>query len=232
MAGDMALPVVILAGGKGTRLGDLTRDTPKSLIEVAGKPFIVHQIEALWRRGYTDFTVCLGHHWEKFLEADAVPESVKFLNDGDTPAGTGGALRRAADLIGGPFLWMYGDAYLPTDYRKIEAEFLASCKPALMTVYENSGRWDRSNVEVEDGKIRHYDKVAPTLFARHIDYGMGGLTPRAFNDCPPGIPLDLAVVFQSLLERGLLASYEVKERFYEIGSLDGLLETRMYLEGK
>ena len=234
----MTIPVAILAGGLGTRLGALTADTPKSLIEVAGKPFIQWQIERLWDQGFWRVYVCTGYK-EGMVRGQINPyqgcpldNNIRFLHDGDMPIGTGGALCRAADIIGGPFLWMYGDAYLPTDYRKVEQAFLASGQPALLAVYENDGRWDTSNIVMEDGEIRDYDKGHPSMFARHIDYGMGGLTPQAFNGVSPEVPLDLGTVFQRLIRETRLAPYEVKERFYEIGSLDGLTETRMYLEGK
>jgi NDP-sugar pyrophosphorylase family protein len=63
----------------------------------------------------------------------------------------------------------------------------------------------------------------------HIDYGLGVFDRRAFADVPAGVPHDLADVFQQLLKRDDLAAYEVKERFYEIGSFAGIKDLEAYL---
>jgi NDP-sugar pyrophosphorylase family protein len=146
---------------------------------------------------------------------------VEYSWDGATPQGTGGAVRKALPLLGESFLVMYGDSYLLCDYAAVEQTFLASGKQALMTVFRNDGQWDTSNVEFRDGQIIAYDKrhLTPRMF--HIDYGLGVFRSHLFEELPEAGG-DLAVIFQTALARNELAALEVNERFYEIGSFDGL----------
>ena len=230
----MTLPAAILAGGVATRLGDLTRDTPKSLIDVAGKPFILHQLDLLLAHGLTDIVVCTGHLGDRVEEVvgdgSRYGVRVRYSPDGPTPVGTGGALRHAAPLLGEAFLVLYGDSYLECDYRAVERAFHASRGPALLTVMRNDDRWDRSNVLCVNSRIERYSKEHRTADMQHIDYGLAAIRADVFLAYTDGGPLDLARVYEDLAARGELAAYEVSERFYEIGTPSGLAETRQHLE--
>ncbi len=231
----MTLPVAILAGGLATRLGPLTAARPKSLLDVAGQPFAVHQLELLRRHGLREVVFCLGHLGEQVEAAlgdgAAWGLRLRYSYDGPRLLGTGGALRRALPLLGEAFFVLYGDSYLDCDYAAVAAAFRASGALGLMTVFRNDGQWDRSNVHFAEGRIWRYDKHSQTPAMRHIDYGLGALRAEAFAAYPPDEPLDLASIYQDLLGRGQLAAYEVTQRFYEIGSAAGLEETRRFLAG-
>jgi NDP-sugar pyrophosphorylase family protein len=94
-----------------------------------------------------------------------------------------------------------------------------------MTVFPNEGKYDASNVEYVSGAIVAYDKRNPTPAMRHIDYGLGVFRSRAFASIGEGEEGDLSQVYRNLLAQGDLAALEVRERFYEIGSFEGLRET-------
>jgi NDP-sugar pyrophosphorylase family protein len=233
----VSLPVAVLAGGLAMRLQPLTAQIPKILLEVAGRPFAEHQIELLKRNGVSTVVFCLGHLEEQVVAALGDGRrwqmTFRYVSDGAKLAGTGGVLRRALPLLGQAFFVMYGDSYLDCDFGAIEASFRASGKLGLMTVYRNDDRWDRSNVEYEDGHILRYDKINRDASMRYIDYGLGVLTPEAFAPWVGGAaPFDLAAVYQRLIASGGLAGYEVPHRFYEIGSLAGLEETRELLSAR
>jgi NDP-sugar pyrophosphorylase family protein len=224
----VSLPVAILAGGLGTRLGDISQQTPKSLIEVAGKPFAAHQLDLLHRHGLTHIVFCVGH-LGALMEAALGDGSrwgmcLRYSYDGPTLLGTGGALRRTLPLLGEAFFVLYGDSYLECGYSRIEEAFLASGKPGLMTVYRNLNRWDRSNVVFKKGRILRYDKKHRTSEMQHIDYGLGILRADVLAAYPSDQNFDLETVYQDLVSKDQLAGFEVKERFYEIGSLTGLRE--------
>jgi len=229
----MTLPVAILAGGKATRLGDLARHTPKSLMDVSGRPFAVHQLELLRRHSIDDVVFCVGHLGEQLAAAigdgSAHRVRVRYSSDGEQALGTGGAIRNALGLLGSRFFVLYGDSYLDCDYQAIARAFVDLRRDGLMTVLGNDGQWDRSNVVYHDGRIVRYDKTHPTSDMRHIDYGLGVFNARAFEAYPPGRAFDLAEVYQALLTRNELAAYEVTTRFYEIGGPRGLEETREHL---
>ena len=226
------LPVAILAGGAATRLGAIARETPKSLVDVAGQPFLVHQLELLRRRGVHDVVLCVGHLGAQ-IEAAIGDGSrwgvrVRYSYDGDRPLGTGGALRHALPLVGRAFLGLYGDSYLDCDYQAV-ARALLDGTPAVLTVYRNEDRWDRSNVLCAGGRIVRYSKTRPTPDMRHIDYGLAALRDEVLLRYPDGEPLDLARVYEDLVARGELVPFEVTTRFFEIGTPAGLAETRAHL---
>lgn len=232
----MTLPVAILAGGLATRLRPLTERIPKALVDVAGKPFIEHQLDLLRRHGVNRIVLCVGYLGD-MVEAALGDGSrwgidLRYAFDGETLLGTGGALRKALPLLGERFLVLYGDSYLDCDYRAVEAAFVASGKLGLMTVFRNADRWDRSNVVFTDGRIVRYDKRRPTPDMAYIDYGLGALRAKAFDAYPTETAIDLAAIYQGLLARDELAGFEVTQRFYEVGSPDGLEETQRYLLAK
>lgn len=226
------LPVAILAGGVAIRLRPITETIPKSVVDVAGKPFVVRQLNYLRHQGVTRVVLCVGYLGEQVEavvgDGSAYGLEVRYSWDGPTLLGTGGAIKQALPKLGQQFFVFYGDSYLPVDFQAVERDFLSSGKPALMTVLRNADRWDKSNVEFESGNIVEYNKGAPRPEMAHIDYGLGVLSAAVLEDMPPNEPFDLADVYHDLSLRGELAGHEVFERFYEIGSHKGLEETILF----
>lgn len=231
-----AVPVAILAGGRATRLGAIAETVPKAMVEVAGKPFIDHQLALLKRRGLRHAVLCLGHlggQVEAHLgDGTRCGMTLAYSYDGDALLGTGGALRRARPLLGDLCFVLYGDAYLDIDYRAMLAAFRGRRELGLMAVLRNEGRWDKSNVVFRDGRLLRYDKEAPTPDMLHIDYGVALLRGAAVERIPPHRPSDLATLYRDLVAEGLLAGHEVERRFYEIGSAAGLEEARAHLAAR
>jgi MurNAc alpha-1-phosphate uridylyltransferase len=230
------LPVAILAGGLATRLHPITETIPKALVDVAGTPFIVRQLDYLRRQGTSRVVLCVGFLGDQIEaivgDGSAMGLAVSYSQDWPKLKGTGGALKQALPLLDSRFLVLYGDSYLPIDFAAVEREFLASGKPALMTVQRNADRWDKSNVLFEHNVIVEYNKRAPTPDMRHIDYGLGAMSAQVLADEGTTGPFDLADVYHRLSQSELLAGYEVHERFYEIGSHQGLAEAADYFKGR
>lgn len=229
----MSLPIAILAGGYATRLMPLTQATPKSLIDVAGEPFIFHQLRLLARGGVTRVMLLIGHLGTDVAAAvgdgSRFGLAVDYAFDGPEPCGTAGAILRALPRLGPEFGVLYGDSYLDCNYPAIIATFAKDPRPAMMTVYRNEGRLGTSNVLYSHDTLRLYDKFSPTPEMHHIDYGLGLFRQTAFAGMPPGLPADLAAVYHRLSRAGQLAGFEVPERFYEVGSFAGLEELRGFL---
>ncbi len=226
------LPVAILAGGLATRLRPITQTIPKSMVEVAGEPFVAHQLRQLQREGVERVVFCIGHLGEQI--SDFVGDggrfglAVDYSFDGDELLGTGGALRAALPKLGPAFFVLYGDSYLDVRYAAVEAAFRAAGQPALMTVLRNEDRWDASNVEFTDGRLLRYSKRDRDGAMLHIDYGLGVVEARAIADHPER-KFDLASVYEVLAAQGRMAGFEATVRFYEIGSHGGLRETADHL---
>jgi NDP-sugar pyrophosphorylase family protein len=224
------LPVAILAGGLATRLGSLTEKLPKSLIPIAGEPFVAHQLRLLRQNGIQHVVLCVGHLGEMIEgsvgDGSSFEIKVEYSYDGQQLRGTAGAIRTALPKLGERFFVMYGDSYLPCDYAAIEREFSRHNKMGLMTVFRNDGQWDASNVEFEAGRILAYSKKNRNPRMNYIDYGLGVFRAQAFAKTQA---TDLADLYAELLQAGQLAAVEVHQRFYEIGSPAGLEATTRWL---
>jgi NDP-sugar pyrophosphorylase family protein len=227
------IPVAILAGGLATRLRPITETIPKVLVPVAGKPFLAHQLELLRKEGIARAVLCLGFLGEmvqrEFGDGSAHGVQLDYSFDGPVLLGTGGALKRALPMLGEKFFVLYGDSYLPIPFAPIAEFFERSGKLGLMTVYRNEGKYDASNVVFGDGEIKVYDKKQRLPEMRHIDYGLSLFRREAFDRYPADKAFDLADVMGDLVAAKQLAGYEVKERFYEIGSHEGLKELNQLL---
>jgi N-acetyl-alpha-D-muramate 1-phosphate uridylyltransferase len=229
------LPVAILAGGLATRLGALTERAPKSLVEVAGRPFIVHQLQLLAQLGVEQVVLCIGHLGEMVQQVVGDGRrfglQVQYSLDGSEPLGTGGALRQALPLLGESFFVVYGDSYLRQPMEPVQEQFLAAAAPALMCVLRNEGRWDRSNVIFSAGRIVRYSKRETTPEMRFVDYGLSILSAATLAQAQQP-RFDLGDLFESLAGSGGLAGYEVFERFYEVGSVQGISALNDFLTSR
>lgn len=221
--------LALLSGGFAERLKPITETIPKSMINIAGKPFIQRQIELLKSKGIEKIAICAGHLGvaiKNFLkDGSAFDIKIEYSFDGEKPLGTGGAIKNALKLLDDKFFILYGDSYLDTDYKIINEYFLKKNAKGLMTVFRNEGKWDTSNIEFNSGRIINYDKKNINERMNFIDYGLGILTKESFAEFEGRDAFDLEEVYQSLLRGKKLEAYEVSDRFYEIGSFNGLKET-------
>ena len=225
--------LALLAGGLATRMRPRTESVPKSLLMIDGEPFLAHQLKLLAEQGVKDIVICCGYLGDQ-IESFAGDGSrfgccIRYSYDGDALLGTGGALRRALPLLGENFFVMYGDSYLPAGPERTWKAFLSSRQPALMTVYKNDDRLDASNVEMRDERVLVYDKVRRTPGMCYIDYGLSLMKAGVLKAWPDGEPFDLSAVMAALASSGKLAAYEVRGRFYEIGSPEGFRATEEML---
>lgn len=226
-------PVCILAGGLGTRLGERVRDTPKPLIEVAGEPFLYHQLRLLAVHGVSEVVLCVGYLGElieRRVGAERFGLRIAYSYDAPELDGTLGAILRARTLLGERFLVLYADTYLRIDYAGAARAWRDSGLPAMMCVLRNEGCWDASNTLYAAGRVVEYDKRAPRPEMHWIDYGLGGLEQAALDRAPPGAR-DLSDLYAQLAREGQLCGFEASERFYEIGTPEGLAETEAFLRG-
>src|SRR5580704_4716766 len=229
----MMLPVAILAGGLATRLRPMTDRVPKALLSVAGRPFIFHQLRLLKDQGIDRAVLCVGHLGEQVeaLVGDGrnLGLAIQYSFDGVELLGTGGALKKALPLLGDDFFVLNADSYLPYSFARIQSAYESARRPALMTVLRNDGRWDKSNILFKNGELIEYDKKSARFDMRHIDFGLYVLSKRVFSQYRESTAIDLADICRDLARAGQVAAVEVSERFYEIGSLQGIRDTEELL---
>lgn len=228
---------VILAGGLGTRMKPHTDRIPKALIPVAGAPFLKYQLDHLASQGVDRALLSIGYKGEMIREyIRREPRKdllIELVDEGQQLRGTAGALRLALEggKLQGDFLVLYGDSFLPIDFAPVWRRFNEGPEPALMTVLENDEQWDRSNVCFDGRRVTLYQKglkeKPPEM--RYIDYGLSAWRRHLVADeIPPDRSCDLAEVFHRLSLDGRLAGFEVHQRFFEIGSPEGLSDFVKY----
>jgi NDP-sugar pyrophosphorylase family protein len=232
------MQAVILAGGLGTRLGALTRDLPKALLPIAGRPFLAWLVEALERCGYRKLVLCIGHHGEQIVDflgnGQAFGLDVSYSKDGERLLGTGGAIRQALDrdLLAERFLVTYGDSYLPFDYAAPLRDLSAHPEAlGTMSVFENHGAWDASNCAIGRGLVLRYEKGVHDSALTHIDYGAIALCRSLFAEQPAQVAFGLDMLQHQLAKAGQLRAFEATERFYEVGSESGIADLEQKLAG-
>ena len=226
-------PVAILAGGLAKRLRPVTETIPKSLVPVGGEPFLAHQLRLLRRQGVTSAVLCVGHLGEmiqqQFGDGAEWGIELRYSFDGPQLLGTGGAILNALPLLGNAFFVLYGDSYLPIDLAGVARRFRKEGKLGAMTVFRNDDAFDRSNVLFHNGELLRYDKQQRLPEMRHIDYGLNLFWSEAFASRATGEAFDLSDLQRELVEGGQMAGCLVTERFYEIGSHQGLAELESLL---
>ena len=226
-------PAAILCGGIATRLRTVSEGRPKSLIKVAGEPFIAHQLRLLQQRGISRVVLCVGFLGEEIAsfvaDGTAFGLTVEYSQDGKVLRGTGGALRNALPLLGASFFVLYGDSFVDVDLNAYVQQLSRGDAKAVMGVFRNENRWDKSNVALADGFVDRYDKSATGAEFEYIDCGLSLFKAQALKILSTPDPLDLAEIYATLTHKRLLAAHVVERRFYEIGSPVGLAETEAYL---
>jgi len=228
------LQVVILSGGKGTRLYPLTKTIPKCLVSILDKPFFTYQIELLKKNNIFDIVLCVGTFSEQIIneygDGKKYGVSIRYsLEEPDNLLGTGGALKNASELLNDSFFVMYGDSYLPIDFAKVCDAFKNSNKKALMTIYKNKNEFDKSNVSISGDLVTKYDK-SDNKGLEYIDYGLLVLKKQVLEIIPSDKFVNLDLLIQMLIVSKELRSFIVNTRFYEIGSNEGISDFTNYIK--
>lgn len=229
------LDVLILAGGLATRLMPYTEKIPKSLVCVAGRPFIYHQLDLLLAQGIKRVILSVGHYGEMIEEKVGAKYKgqleILYSYDGKELLGTGGAVQNSLEKIKGDIFFVtYGDSFLLEPLKNISSVFNTKSFDSILAVYKNQNRWDRSNCMYANGRVNLYCKKNPTIEMGYIDYGLSIFKKSIFKNYKSKLKYDLGDVMADLSLSGRLAGYEAKSRFYEMGSRHGLLELDAYLK--
>jgi NDP-sugar pyrophosphorylase family protein len=228
------LTVAILAGGLATRLQPILKETPKSLINICGKPFIDWQLSLLSSSGVKRVVLCTSYKSE--MIEDYVGDGSKFgieinySKDGPIQLGTGGAIKKATQMLEEKFMVLYGDSYLPIDYKAVQSVFENVDELALMSIYKNNNEFDSSNVHFEFGKVKNYSKVSNSDGFNYIDFGLSFFNKSIFGGHGLDEKFDLSDTFSALCKADQLAAFEVKQRFYEVGSVRGISDFTEYIK--
>ncbi len=231
------VPILILVGGLGKRLGDASKDKPKCMVDIGGEPFINHQLRLLAGKGAHEIVLLTGHLGDQIREQVGDGKqfglNVSYSDDGKKALGTGGAVEKVAKTLNDTVAVLYGDTYLDIPMAAVCQRFQKCAQPALMTLLENHEviRRQESNVEYDRSKtlVKAYNKEKPSEKMRHIDYGLSFFNADIFKQSKQKGAYDLAETFKELAKSERLAGYEVQNRYYDVNTPENLIETRAYL---
>jgi mannose-1-phosphate guanylyltransferase len=238
------MQAVILAGGLGTRLGSLTERIPKPLVPVAGVPYLEHQLRLLARQSIRDVVLLTGYLGQAiedcFGDGGSLGLSLRYSRE-PSPLGTGGALRLAAPLIADPFLLIYGDSYLPIDYREVVSALDHAALDRLpvtgvVVVYDDrEGRTSvRNNIAIgEDGLVIRYDKDSvDDASLKFVEAGVLAFRRSIIDLIPEGVVSLEKDLFPQLIATRQLRAYPTGQRFYDIGTPERLRVFEEYLSAQ
>jgi MurNAc alpha-1-phosphate uridylyltransferase len=225
------MQAVILAGGLGTRLGSLTGGLPKPMVDICGKPFLEYELELLRDHGVTSVVLCVGYLGHKiqeyFTDGAALGLDIEYsFEDEGHLMGTAGAVKQAEHLLEERFFLTYADSYMPMDYGAAFESLGCRGEQAMMVVMRNDNGTEASNLLVEGGKVTVYDKSLQTPGMHYINFGVSVLRKEALALVPEGKAYSQEDWYQDLIRGGNLAAFETQDRYYEIGSPEGLAQFR------
>ena len=230
------MQIIILCGGLATRLGNLTKNIPKSMIKINNKPFLEYQIENLKKHSINEIVLCVGHLSEQiekyFGNGENFGVEIKYSYDGDKQLGPIGALKNAESLIDEIFFIMYGDSYLNVEFKTISSYFSNHNKLGLMVVYKNFNKIDKSNLIVKNNLITAYGEKERSKEMIYIDYGTSILRKKALDLIPKNTYYSTGQLFSKLISKNELLAYEVKKRFYHIGTPAALNEFKDFINSQ
>lgn len=232
------MQVVVLLGGLGTRLNKLEPNIPKAMVDIYGKPFFYYQLQLMKWRGFRNFIFCIGHKGDTikayFRNGHRFGVSIRYSYDGEKLLGTAGALRKAFPFLKKDFIVIYGDSYIDVDYSELVYTYYKiktkENKKGLLAIFKNENRYDKSNIVFKNNGLLKYDKKNISLDMKYIDYGISILDKSIIEKIPKAKYVDLASVYHNLVDKGLMAGFEVKNRFYEIGRPSSLNEFKKFIQ--
>jgi NDP-sugar pyrophosphorylase family protein len=222
------MQAVILAGGLGTRLRPLTSSVPKPMVNVHDRPFLEYELTLLAQNGITDVVLCVGYLGEQitqhFGRGRTLGINIQYSWDGEQPLGPIGAMKNAESLLGDSFFVLYGDSYLRLDYPALMDSMLFSNCLGAMAVLHNYHEYGPSDLVIADGMVREYDKKQSRPDLEWVNFGVSALRRQALQLVEPHRFYDEEAFYGQLIAQRQLIAFEVKDRFYEIGSPSGLAQ--------
>lgn len=213
---------IVLAGGRGTRLGSLTQHTPKPLLPVAGKPFLAYLLWLLVQQGVSELVLSVGYLSESIIQAlgDGSRFGVRIRYAVEkTPLGTGGAVRFAASFLPFPdkaFFVLNGDTLLDCNLQKLARLMLEGSATAGMALrqVEDVGRYGA--VITENAKVTAFSEKSANGPGT-VNGGVYALLPQALDTLPEGASSIEQDLFPQLTTQGQLAALRTTGFFLDIG---------------
>ena len=221
------MKVVIMAGGKGTRIAQVNATVPKPMIPIEGKPILEYQIETLKKQGYTDIILIVGHMGnviqKYFGDGSAFGVQISYIVE-EQPLGTAGALYFLKDEIQNDFLLLNGDIIFDVDIQKFLEYHCNQRTAATILTHPNSHPYD-SGIIIADDKNRVtnwlHKEDERLWYKNRVNAGLHMFSPRIFESFHEAKKCDLdRDVLKPLIKEGELSVYDSPEYIKDMGTPD------------
>lgn len=226
--------LVILAGGLATRIRPITNNKAKALIEINRKPFIYWQLKYYIKQGVKNFIFLLGYKGDQIEEYiknnNCFNVNVSFYHDGNQLCGTGGSILQSINKLPENFFILYGDTLLQIDLDDMYNFYNTNSHQTVMSIFKNKSMYDKSNVQKLSNNIITYNKEDRQNDMSYIDYGISIVNKEVFISNTDKTLTDLSSFYKTISSKNKLLGYEVFERFYEIGSFEGIKQTQSFVK--
>lgn len=218
-------PVVILAGGLGTRIKKISKRQPKILLNINKKPFIYYLLNYLISCGVKKVILCTGYghsNIKKYLENNKFKFKdldISLSYEGKKRLGTAGAIKIALDKIKTKFIVLYGDNLFDFDLKNLEKIKLKKNKLGLMVIKKNDSHYIKSNLIKIKNKFFYNKNFKKAQF---YDFGVMLFKKEIFQKLIKNKKYDLSIVCKKLSDKDQLQYVITKKKLIEIGSIYGI----------
>ena len=224
--------IAVLCGGFGTRLYPVTKYLPKSLYPINGKPFIDYQLERLKSGGFNHIVLLVSNFGNEIREyvGDGERYGLNIEYSFDDAKGTFPAIKKAFKFLDYNSFLTYGDSYLNADFEDIQKSYEKQNKPFLLTIYKNNDEeLHQNNIFYTNNEITLYSPYGYNGNKEYVDYGISIFNKNYLDKFDEICYTNTSDLYNYIITKNNLASYTVKEKFYEIGSLRGIQDFTKYV---
>jgi D,D-heptose 1,7-bisphosphate phosphatase len=232
------MQAVILAGGRGTRLGNITREIPKPMVLIGDKPLLHHQIDLLSRYGIREVIILVNYLKETIIEyfgdGSGLGIHIRYFVE-PLPLGTVGGIKEIENWITGDFLVLYGDVMVNMDLQRLFTYHLKKNSQCTLVLHPNDHPYDSDLVETGDtGMIVgfHSKPHEPeTWYHNLVNAGVYVLSPTVLGWLEKGRKADFGQdVFPAIMDQLHMYGYRTSEYLKDMGTPERLEKVRSDLD--
>lgn len=226
------IQAVIMAGGKGTRLASITKDIPKPMVPIMGKPLLEHQIERLKENGISDILLVVGHLGDVirayFQDGSNLGVNISYFVE-EEPLGTAGALKLIKEQLKKDFVLLFGDLYLDVDFCRFMNFHKEKNSMVTLFAHPNSHPYD-SDILVadENGCVTEWsykNSVRTKDYRNLVNAGVYVINRDAIASLPEEKKVDLEKqLITKLIPDGVIYAYHSTEYVKDVGTPERLMK--------
>lgn len=235
------MKAVILAGGKGTRMGDMVKDIPKPMINIAEKPVLLHQLELLKQYNITDIILTVNHLKDAIIQeyqnGEKLGLNIKYFEE-EKPLGTVGAIKELEAELNEDFLVLYGDVMMNVNLDRLINFHKAKKSECTLVIHPNDHPYDSDLIELDKDdrvtEVHNKPHDSNKYYKNLVNAGLYIFSPVIFKYLEKGVKADFGKnIFPSICSEIQMFAYNTPEYLKDMGTPERTKQvTEDYLSGK